>query len=71
METPAFSSAQIVRSIMYPALIYANPGRDVTTSQLMNFPDGWQWTMNNGETATVYSSRVLKQTFSSHGRFFE
>jgi hypothetical protein len=71
LETSAATSNHIVRNILYPAVIYANPGRNVTTSQLMNFPDGRQWTTNDGERYNVYSSRELKQSFSSHGRFFE
>jgi len=71
VKTAAFSSAVIVRDILYPAIIYANPGRDVATSQMMNFPDGWTWTTNDGERHTVYSSREIKKTFSSHGRFYE
>ena len=61
----------ICREILYPAIIYANPGRDVTTSQLMNFPDGRQHTTNDGERHSVYSSREVKQSFISHGRFYE
>jgi hypothetical protein len=71
VKTAAFSSAVIVRDLLYPAIIYTNPGRDVTTSQLMNFPDGRQWTTNDGKRHSVYSSRELKESFSSHGRFFE
>lgn len=71
VKTAAFSSAIIVRDILYPAIIYANPGRDVSTSQLMNFPDGRQWTTNDGQRHSVYSSRELKRSFSSHGRFYE
>jgi len=71
VETPAFSSAIIVRDILYSAIIYANPGRNVSTSQLMNFPDGWTWTTNDGKSQPVYSSRELKRSFSSHGRFYE
>jgi len=66
-----FSSAVIVRDILYPAIIYANPGRDITTSQLMNFPDGWDWSTNDGERHSVMSSREIKKSFSSHGRFYE
>jgi len=71
VATSAFSSAIIVRDILYPAIIYSNPGRDVTTSQLMNFPDGWQWRTNDGVQHTVLSSREIKKAFSSHGRFYE
>jgi hypothetical protein len=69
--TSAYSSAHIVRDIIYPAIIYSNPGRDTTTSQMMNFPDGWQWRTNDGVQHTVLSSREIKKSFSSHGRFFE
>jgi hypothetical protein len=70
-ETTAFSSAHIVRNILYPAIIYANPGRDVTTSQLMNYPDGYSWAANDGNQYPNYASQEMKQTFSSRGRFFE
>ena len=70
-DTPAYSSSIIVRSILYPALIYANPNRDVTTTQLMNFPDGWTWSTNDGIQHTVYSSRTLKEVFMSHERTYE
>ena len=71
VPTAAFSTALICRDILYPAIIFANPGKDVTTSQLMNFPDGRQWTTNDGKRNAAYSSRILKKSFSSHGRFFE
>jgi hypothetical protein len=47
VETPAFSSAVICRNILYPAIIYANPGKDITTSQMMNYPNGYQWRANH------------------------
>jgi len=69
--TPAYSSDIIVRDVLYPALIFANPGRDITTSQMMNFPDSGTWTTNDGKVTAVYSSRELKRTFSTHGRTFD
>ena len=71
VETPAFSSAVICRNILYPAIIYANPGKDVTTSQMMNYPDGYQWRANDGKSYPNYASQELKQIMSSRGRFFE
>ena len=53
-DTPAYSSAMIVRNILYPAIIYANLGKDVTTAQLMNYPDGGQWRTNDGTSQAVY-----------------
>jgi hypothetical protein len=38
---------------------------------MMNFPDGWTWTTNDGVRHTVFSTREVKESFSSHGRFFE
>jgi hypothetical protein len=38
---------------------------------MMNFPDGRQWATNDGKNTPVFSSRELKRSFSSHGRFFE
>ena len=69
--TPAYTSAIVVRDILYPALIFVNPGRDITTSQLMNFPDGGTWTTNDGKTYSVYSSREIKKSFGSHGRVYD
>jgi len=71
MITPALDADLICRDILYPAIIFANPGRNVTTSQLMNFPDGRTWTTNDGKSHAVYSSREVKESFSSHGRFYE
>jgi hypothetical protein len=70
-DTPAYSSAVIVRSVLYPALIFTNPNRTVTTAQLMNYPDGENWKLNNGETQKTYSSRATKNAFSSHLRTFD
>ena len=71
MDTPGLDAAHMSRNILYAAIIYANPGRDVTTTQCMNFPDGWQWNTNDGVSHTVYSTREIKQSWSSHGRFYE
>ncbi|RLF29479.1 MAG: hypothetical protein DRN05_01570, partial [Thermoplasmata archaeon] len=69
--TPAYTSDIVVRNIMYPALIFANPNRDITTTQFMNFPDGGMWRTNDGKTHSVYSSRVVKKAFMSHGRKYD
>lgn len=69
--TPAHSSDMVVRSVLYPALIFSNPGRDFTTTQLMNFPDGTGFKLNDGITYPAYSSRVVKLAFSSHFRTYE
>ena len=70
-ETAAFSSAMICRSILYPAIIYANPGRDITTSQIINYPDGYKWRANDGNEYPNFATQELKAAFSSNGRFFE
>jgi len=69
--TPAYTSAIVMRNVLYPALIYANPNRDTTTTQFMNFPDGGTWRTNDEVTHTVYSSRMLKKVFMSHGRTYD
>jgi hypothetical protein len=69
--TPAYSSNMVVRSVLYPALIFANPGRDITTSSLMNYPEKNSWTMNDGKSYTAYSSSTVKDTFSSHLRTYD
>jgi hypothetical protein len=71
LDTPGLDAAHISRNILYPAIVFANPGKDVTTSQAMNFPDGWQWTTNDGVRHTVFSTRELKESLSSHDRFYE
>lgn len=70
-HTPAYSNDIIVRDILYPALIYANPGRNTTLAQMMNFPDGGTWICNNHKSYPAFSSRVVKNAFSSHLRTFE
>lgn len=70
-DTPAYTSAIIVRELLYPAIIYANPNRDVTTTQMMNWPDGGTWRTNDGEMHQVYSTRVIKQAFMSHNRIYD
>jgi hypothetical protein len=71
VETTAFSSAHIVRNILYPAIIYANPGKDVTTAQMMNYEDGGQWRANDGNSYVNVATREVKDIFSSFGRTFE
>ncbi|KYK34050.1 MAG: hypothetical protein AYK22_01040 [Thermoplasmatales archaeon SG8-52-3] len=70
-KTPAYINDVIVRNVLYPALIFANPNRDVTTTQAMNFPDGESWTMNNGKSGTTYATRTIKRDFMSHFRTFD
>jgi hypothetical protein len=65
--TPAYSSAIVVRDILYPALIFANHGRNTTTSQMINYPDGSQY----GHGPSVFTSRAIKNIFQSHLRTFE
>lgn len=69
--TPAYVSAVVMRNVLYPAVIYANENRDVTTAQMMNFADGGMWSTNDGERTAAYSSRTIKRVFNSHGRTFE
>ncbi len=70
-DTPAYTSSIIARNILYPALIYSNPNRDITTTQLMNFAEGSSWTTNDETRQNVYSSREIKKTFMSHGRIYK
>jgi hypothetical protein len=72
VETTAFSTAMICRNILYPAIIYANPGRDVTTSQHMNYYAGvYDHVGNNGFRYVTDGPRDNKNSYSSHGRFYE
>jgi hypothetical protein len=70
-HTTAYTSAIVARNLLYSALIFANPNRDITTTQLSNFPDGGTWRTNDGVTHQVYSSREIKKSFGSHGRTYE
>jgi len=70
-ETASYISNIVVRNILYPALIYANPNKDVTTTQLMNFPDDGSWKANNGSSFPTYTTRAIKNTFMSHNRIYE
>lgn len=69
-DTPAYTNALVIRNVLYPALIYANPNRDVTTVRMMNFPDGGSWRTNDGEITPSFSTRDVKNSFSSHFRQF-
>lgn len=70
-ETTALSSAHINRDILYPAVIYANPGREVISSCFMNYRDGQTWACNDGNSYADYVTQILKEMGFSHGRFFE
>ena len=71
-DTPAYTNDIVVRNILYPALIFANPGRNITTSQFMNYPDGGSWKTNDGITnGPIYTTRETKNSFSSHLRTYE
>lgn len=72
VETSAFSSTVISRNILYPAIIYANPGKDVITSQHMNyFASQFDHTANDGVDYDVNGPRDNKHAFSTYGRFYE
>jgi hypothetical protein len=70
-DTPAMDAAQISRSILYPAIIFANNGRDVTSAVMMNHWEDNPWTTNDGITSNNDVTRKVKQHYSSHGRTFE
>jgi len=66
--TPAYSSALVVRDLLYPALIWANPGRTITTSQIINYRDSASWWPTG---ANGFTSRVMKDIFQSHLRTYD
>lgn len=68
LETPAMSSALIVRDVLYPAVIFANPGRDETSSCFMNFRNGNNWLCNDGNQYPDYVTQYMKEAGFSHGR---
>ncbi|UCG69288.1 MAG: hypothetical protein JSV09_16175 [Thermoplasmata archaeon] len=71
VETTGFASAHICRNILYPAVIFANPGRIVISSCFMNFRDGNTWKCNDGKDYPDFVTQKMKQFGFSHGRFFE
>ncbi len=75
-ETPSYTNDIIIRNILYPALIYANPNRDVTITHFINFPDRVgaynKWTTNDGvQHSPITSTYENKKSFSSHNRLYE
>ncbi|MFE3845605.1 hypothetical protein ACFL1L_01930 [Thermoplasmatota archaeon] len=70
-DTPAMDAAQISRSILYPAIIFANNGRDVTSAVMMNHWEDNPWTTNDGVQHNNEVTRRVKQYYSSLGRTFE
>jgi hypothetical protein len=71
VETTGFASAHICRNILYPAVIFANPGRNVISSCFMNFRDGNTWKCNDGKDYPDFVTQKMKQFGFSHGRFYE
>ena len=71
VETTAFSTAVICRNILYPALIFANEGRNIISSVFMNYRDGHSWTCNDGVRDEDYITQKVKEFGFSHGRSYE
>ncbi|UCB59136.1 MAG: hypothetical protein JSV67_02215 [Thermoplasmatales archaeon] len=72
VETTAFSATVIARNVLYPAIIYANPGRDVVSSQHMNYYAGrFEHDANDGISYLVDAPIFNKNSYSSWGRFYE
>jgi hypothetical protein len=69
-DTPAMSTAQICRDILYPAIIYANPGRDVISGCFMNFRNGHTWKCNDGNNYPDFITQIIKQMGFSHDRTY-
>jgi len=70
-DTPAMNTALICRNILYPALIYANPGREETSVCLMNHWEDNPWKTNDGQQWNNEFTRKVKEYYSSHGRTFK
>ncbi|MCU0849661.1 MAG: hypothetical protein MUC80_00090 [Candidatus Thermoplasmatota archaeon] len=67
--TPAYSSALVVRDLLYPALIWANPCRNITTSQIINYRDSASWWPTGDVTG--YTARAMKDILQAHLRTYE
>jgi len=70
-DTPAMDTALICRDILYPALIYANPGRDETSTCLMNHWESYPWITNDGREWRNEFTRKVKEYFSSNERIYK
>ena len=66
--TPALMASYVVRSVMYPAIIFGNPYKEYTTSTLMNFADGNPVSTNDGKRHNAFNARNIKDFFSLYGR---
>ncbi|RLF32218.1 MAG: hypothetical protein DRN07_05495 [Thermoplasmata archaeon] len=67
-KTPGESAAYVSRSVLYPAIIFGNPDRNITTSSLMNFRDGQGVRGNDGVQYYAYTSRNIERLFGAFGR---
>ncbi|RLF37714.1 MAG: hypothetical protein DRN21_06075, partial [Thermoplasmata archaeon] len=67
-KTPGEMAAYIERSVLYPAIIFANPNRNLTTSSLMNFANGNTVTGNDGVRYSVFTSSSTALYFNAFGR---
>ncbi|MCD6481333.1 MAG: hypothetical protein J7L31_03555, partial [Thermoplasmata archaeon] len=67
-KTAGANAAYVVRSVLYPAIIFGNPYRNITTSSLMNYQDGNQATGNDGKRYNAYTSRYIEKYFGAYGR---
>jgi len=70
-DTAAMDTALICRDILYPALIYSNPGRDETSTCLMNHWESFTWKTNDGQQWTNEFTKKVKEYFSSNERIYK
>ena len=67
-KTPGEMAAYVARSVLYPALIFANPHKEYTTSSFINYRDGRDWTGNDGKRYRAYTTRENLIYFRAFGR---
>jgi hypothetical protein len=72
-KTSGESAAYVSRSALYPAIIFGNPDRNLTTSSLINFMDGEgeYWPTNDGVQRRDYIARYLTKYFNGFGREYK
>jgi len=67
-KTPAEMAAYVARSILYPALIFANPHKEYTTTSFINYQDGREWSGNDRNRYNAYTTRENLVYFRAYGR---
>lgn len=69
-KTTGEMAAYITRSVLYPALIFANNYKEITTTSFINYGAGWEWVYpgSDGNTYTADPTKDTLQYLRAFGR---